>query len=266
MRGGAVIEFACGAATHVGRVRQSNQDALFAGGAVFAVADGLGGHNGGEIASAIAVETLESAGTPATVFDFAELAHEANSRIEDRAAAEFDLWNMGTTLSALALLGDPDPPRLGMVNVGDSRIYRLDGHRLRRCTIDHSYVEQLVREGRISREEANLHPHRNQLTRALGLGPVLVDGWELMPVAGDRYLICSDGLYGEIDDDNTAKLLLEAADPQKAADLLVSSACDAGGHDNVTVVVVDIADAASPAAEPPADRVLSEHLDMVSSI
>jgi len=264
-----MIEFACGAATHVGRVRQSNQDALFAGKAMFAVADGLGGHNGGEVASAIAVETLQSAPSPATIFDFIDLAHEANTRIEHRAETDNGLWNMGTTLSALALLSEPDPPRLGMVNAGDSRVYRLDGDRLQRCTIDHSYVEQLVREGRISREEADVHPQRNQLTRALGLRPLLVDGWELTPVAGDRYLICSDGLYGEIDDDETAGLLADTAAPQAAADLLVSCACDAGGHDNVTVVIVDIVETGPEAAgpsEPPDDRVLSEHLDVPESI
>jgi hypothetical protein len=158
---------------------------------------------------------------------------------------------MGTTLTALAVLTTPDAaPRFALLNVGDSRTYVLRNGRLRRVSIDHSYVQELVSTGHITELEARNHPRRNIVTRALGIEPtVRVDTWVLPLVKGDRYLLCSDGLVDEVEDGEIAALLHEFSDPQAAAESLVARANDNGGRDNTTVLVVDVLEGDEPALD-----------------
>lgn len=250
-----MTEFAFGAATHVGKVRPANQDQLLTSAPVFVVADGMGGHHGGEIAAAVAVDSIQAGDVVSSLDDLIERVQAANSQIVDRAKFEPELKGMGTTMVMLVGIERVGPNRLGIANVGDSRLYRLDGHTLHQHTEDHSLVEALVRDGRLTREEAAVHPQRNIVTRALGIDEkVLVDAWELVPVVGDRYLLCSDGLFSELSEDAMAQILVDTVDPQEAAELLVTEACDAGGRDNVTVVIVDVT-AADSIDDLPDDRV-----------
>jgi hypothetical protein len=160
---------------------------------------------------------------------------------------------MGTTLTALAPLpaADGEPQRVVVANVGDSRIYLWRDDELKQVSADHSYVQELLSEGLITAAEARIHPRRNIVTRALGIeGDVNADSWVLPMVVGDRYVLCSDGLVDEVDDDEIATILRISVDPQVAADHLVRVANDHGGRDNTTVVVVDIlADTAEVASQ-----------------
>lgn len=235
---------AWGAATDTGRVRTENEDAFVALPMVYGVADGMGGHAAGEVASAIAATTLRdrlSSGAESVDVVVAAVV-EANASIFQGAHSNAAQRGMGTTLTAMVVLVDESGQRrLAMVNVGDSRTYVLRAGRLRRVTIDHSYVQELVSTGHITEVEARSHPRRNIVTRALGIEPnVRVDTWVLPFVQGDRYVLCSDGLVDEVDDGEILELLLANSSPQGAADALVASANEHGGRDNVTVVVVDV--------------------------
>ncbi len=160
----------------------------------------------------------------------------ANRHIIERDAAN----RMGTTATGLAALETAGADHLMVFNIGDSRVYRLSGDRLEQLTVDHSEVQELVLAGVITREQARTHPRRNVVTRALGSDAgLLPDHWLLPAIGGDRYLICSDGLFSELPDDVILPLLA-VGPPQHAAEALVAAANDAGGHDNVTAVVVDI--------------------------
>jgi serine/threonine protein phosphatase PrpC len=240
-----------GAATDTGRVREANEDAYLAEPLVFAVADGMGGHQAGEVASAMAADVLRerlATGAPST--DVMEAAVvEANAAIFQTARRNSSQMGMGTTLTALAVVPatDSTPTQLALANVGDSRTYVLAQGRLRRATIDHSYVQELLATGHITEDEARHHPRRNIVTRALGIEPsVRVDSWLLPLVRGERYILCSDGLVDEIDDDTIAAIARQHDDPQTAADQLVAAALASGGRDNVTVVVVDVLEGAEP--------------------
>lgn len=261
--------FVFGAATHTGKVRRTNQDQLLTNAPMFAVADGMGGHRGGEIASAMVVDALATAATVATIDDLIEEVQEANVRIINRGRLDRELKGMGTTVTVLTGLQRAGPDRLGVANVGDSRLYRLTDGTLCQHTEDHSLVESLVRDGRLTRAEAAVHPQRNIITCALGIDErVLVDAWELVPVVGDRYLLCSDGLFNEVDEDEICDVLNSIGSAQAAADELVDRAVTAGGRDNITVVVVDIT-AADIGDKPPDDRVIATHLalqDPVSTV
>ena len=233
-----------GAATDTGQVRANNQDAVLMAEPVFAVADGMGGHAAGEIASQVAVESLQE--TEATSRQaVVDAVQQANRAVWQRADNQPDLRGMGTTLCVVALVpGDqPDGDLIVVANVGDSRVYQFHGGDLDQITDDHSLVEDLVREGRISAAEARTHPQRNILTRVLGNEPdVEVDSWEIIPSRGDRFVLCSDGLFNEVDDDRIAAVLRRLADPDDAAHELVALANQGGGRDNVSVVVVDVVD------------------------
>nr|NIR38243.1 serine/threonine-protein phosphatase [Actinomycetota bacterium]NIS32818.1 serine/threonine-protein phosphatase [Actinomycetota bacterium]NIT96479.1 serine/threonine-protein phosphatase [Actinomycetota bacterium]NIU20176.1 serine/threonine-protein phosphatase [Actinomycetota bacterium]NIU67795.1 serine/threonine-protein phosphatase [Actinomycetota bacterium] len=164
---------------------------------------------------------------------------------------------MGTTVVALVDMPVGEKTRLGVVNVGDSRLYLRGEDELIQLTEDHSLVETLVRDGRLSREDAAAHPQRNILTRALGIDEmVLVDAWTLTPVAGDRYVLCSDGLFNEVEPSRILKTLQKVDDPTEAAEELVRAAVKAGGRDNVTVLVVDVTATDQEVTEPPANRVI----------
>lgn len=238
---------AWGGATHTGMVREANEDSFVAESLVFAVADGMGGHAAGEVASAIAASTLRERlreGIHSVELMVAAVV-EANAAIFQAAHTRSDQRGMGTTVVALSALVDADgrPSQLVLANVGDSRAYRLRAGGLRRLSVDHSYVQELVNTGHISEMEARTHPRRNIVTRALGIEPtVRVDTWLLPMAKGDRYLLCSDGLVDEIDDTAITLLLAEHASPQGASEALVTAANLSGGHDNVTVVVIDVLD------------------------
>jgi serine/threonine protein phosphatase PrpC len=246
-----------GSASHVGRVRTVNEDVAFEGLTLFAVADGMGGHVGGEIAAQVAIDTLKGEFSRTTSVDgLAGAVHEANRAVWERGRAEPDLRGMGTTLTAAALVATDEGDRLVIANVGDSRAYRLHGDELIQVSTDHSVAEELVARGELSEEEAAIHPHRHILTRVLGVGPsVDVDIWEVVPEEGDRFLLCSDGLTNEVSSDRIANLLTGSRDPQEAADSLVAMANKAGGSDNITVVVLDVVVGEQPskAAATPAD-------------
>ena len=241
---------AWGAATDAGRVRTENEDAFVAERLVFGVADGMGGHAAGEVASAIAAGTLrDRLGAGAQSVDVAVAAVvEANAAIFQGAHSNAEQRGMGTTLTAMVVLAEGEAPRrMALVNVGDSRTYVMRAGRLRRVTVDHSYVQELVSTGHITEAEARSHPRRNIVTRALGIEPhVRVDTWVLPFVQGDRFVLCSDGLVDEVDDEEIAQLLEANGSPQDAADALVAAANERGGRDNVTVVVVDVLEGSEP--------------------
>lgn len=253
-----------GTATAVGHLRSNNEDSLLARDGLFIVADGMGGAHGGEVASRVAVESLDRAVTAErpTTADLMTAIREANQAVFEQAAADPALSGMGTTLCALALVSEDNAERaddrtdtsthentngpveeVAVANVGDSRAYLFRNDDLTPITEDHNVVGQLVREGRLTPEEARLHPHRNRLTRVLGVdADVEVDCFPVIPYKGDRYLLCSDGLFGEVTDDHIAGALRQLTDPSTCAHELVRLANEEGGRDNTTVVVVDIVD------------------------
>ncbi|MFM2070014.1 MAG: hypothetical protein RLZZ623_277 [Actinomycetota bacterium] len=240
-----------GAATDAGRVRDENEDAFVAEAMVFVVADGMGGHQAGEVASALAVTTLrERLHDGATSADVVVAAVvEANAAIFQTAHNNAEQRGMGTTLTAMAVLpaSDARPEQLALVNVGDSRGYLWRRGELTRATVDHSYVQELLATGHITEVEARSHPRRNIITRALGIEPsVRVDAWVLPLVRADRFMLCSDGLVDEVDDEHILDIMLDHADPQAAAEALVAAAVANGGRDNVTVIVIDVLDGLNP--------------------
>lgn len=233
-----------GVATDVGRVRDHNEDSVLAGGRIFAVADGMGGHAAGEVASGIAVRSL---GELADATGQGDLRPEdlldrlaaANRSLLESAAANRERAGMGTTVAGVAVVTVDGTDRWAAFNVGDSRVYRWGGGNLTRVSTDHSEVQELIDAGLISEQEAAVHPLRNVITRSLGTDPAPVpDLWVLPPVSGDRFLICSDGLTNELSDAEIAAVLQREEEPQAVADALVRAALEAGGRDNVTVVVL----------------------------
>jgi PPM family protein phosphatase len=233
------------AGSDVGRARSGNEDSYFCGRAVFAVADGLGGHQGGEVASAAAVAPLAALdgrelATPAEAAEaLAAAIQEANSAILERAAGDPSLWGMGTTMTAAAITADG---HLQLAHVGDSRAYLLRDGALEQLTTDHTVVAELVRRGRLTPELAAVHPERSILTRAVGLDPRVPvdtpDPLDLRP--GDQYLLCSDGLTEAVPDATTAELLSTNEDGEAACRSLIDAANEAGGPDNITVVLVRV--------------------------
>ncbi len=235
------MKYQWASASHTGLVRSNNQDSVHPeasgsadGSALLMVADGMGGHVAGEIASKIAVDTAkEIVGTPGM------RVVGANHAILLEVAESPDLAGMGTTLTLLEL-GEDGLARFA--HVGDSRAYLFRDGVLRQLTDDHTVVAEYVAAGKISAEEAHSHPQRSMLTRALGLTQdILVDEFEEPLVPGDRYLLCSDGVNSMVGDEQIAECLgMESA--EEAAWSLIEAANTAGGHDNITVLVVDVAD------------------------
>ncbi len=231
------------ALTDTGHRRPHNEDTFVCDPPLFAVADGVGGAQAGEIASRLAAATLEERG-PATLGGeaLAALIVGANDRIYRRALDEPEAAGMGTVLTAL--LVDEAAGTVAIGHVGDSRAYRLRGDVFEQLTPDHSLVGELLRAGRLSHEEAEQHPHRSVITRAVGTEPVVEVHTETLPVApGDLFLICSDGLTDLVRDERILELIVAAdRDPERAVQALVDSANDAGGLDNITVVLFEILD------------------------
>ncbi len=254
--GSSVSRWALGEAriagsSHVGCVREVNQDAFGRFDAtsgrevLVVVADGLGGHRGGEVASRLAVARLGAAvfsDAHATQDDPAERLRRsiayANASVLQLAREDLALDGMGTTVVSLLLA---ENGRAYVGHVGDSRLYRLRGGSLERLTEDHSLVETLVREGVLSAEDARADPRRNQILRALGVRDELeIEIAWLTPTPGDHYLLCSDGLHGSIDDAAIHRILAGAPHVEGAVSQLIEAANEAGGADNITCVVVAI--------------------------
>ena len=238
-----------GALSDTGVLRVQNEDSMLAQEGLFVVADGMGGHNAGEVASAMATSMLKSAHANgiADAKELGDLIKEINVKIFQSAANKTEQSGMGTTLTALAItsydqtLGENSVATATVANIGDSRTYLLRNGEFRQVSVDHSYVQELVSDGLITREEARTHARRNIVTRALGIEPVVgVDTWTLPLIAGDRYVLCSDGLVDEVTDADIATCLKRITDPQKTADELVAMANTNGGRDNITVIVVDV--------------------------
>jgi len=240
-----------GARTDVGKVRTRNEDAYLVEEPLFAVADGMGGHRGGNVASALTIEAIREAkpawdpsGDP-----LVQAVRRANRVVHERAAGDSNLRGMGTTVTVLQTSG----ANALIAHVGDSRAYLLRGGDLRQLTHDHTLVQQMVDEGKISQEEAGVHPARNIITRSLGVDEdVDVDEERLDLRPGDRLLLCTDGLTGMLAVDEIAQILRDEGDPQAAADALVDLAVERGGDDNVTTVVVDALEGDEAGAEEPA--------------
>jgi PPM family protein phosphatase len=224
-----------GAATDIGRVREGNEDSYLVDAPLYAIADGMGGHRGGEVASSLAIETMEAM-SKAGDGSLADLVRAANRAVHDRSLHDRAVSGMGTTLTAIVV----EDRTAHLAHVGDSRGYLLRAGDLRQITTDHTVVARMVTAGEISREEADEHPHRNVLTRTVGTeADVAVDEDDLPLLDGDRVLLCSDGLTDMVAEDQIAAILETEPDPQRAADRLVKAANRAGGIDNITVLILD---------------------------
>jgi protein phosphatase len=232
------VELSAGAFSDPGRVRDNNEDAYVVDErlTLFAVADGMGGHLGGEVASWTAIEALRAAVANRRAINVA--ITEANEAVRERASGDPNLTGMGTTMTAVVVAGG----RVLLIgHVGDSRAYLLHDGSLRRVTDDHSLVEELVREGRLTPEQAESHPHRAVVTRALGVDEeVDVDLFTVEVAQGDRLVLCSDGLTTMVRERDVERIVAAGNDPQRTAEALVDAANEAGGTDNTTVIVLDV--------------------------
>ncbi|MEA2191851.1 MAG: family protein phosphatase, partial [Solirubrobacteraceae bacterium] len=230
-----------------GRQRRANEDSYFARSPVFVVADGMGGAQAGEVASRVAVEAFERGigdpGSSSAEQLLAERVLEANARIHEMSQATQERAGMGTTITA-AYVGDHD---VAVAHVGDSRAYRLRGEDFERLTEDHSLVEEMRRRGQLTAQEADEHPQRSIITRALGPEPdVKVDTYSWRGIAGDVYLLCSDGLTSMVPESRVADIVRGAGDLGDAGRRLIAAANDAGGRDNITVVLFRLEDVGEP--------------------
>jgi len=238
------------AVTDTGRQRRANEDSLLARPPLFVVADGMGGAQAGEVASRLAVESFQpgvadSSGPPEAAL--AALAREANTRIHELSHSNAEQAGMGTTLTAV-YVGEEE---VAIAHVGDSRAYCLRDGELLRLTDDHSLVDELLRQGRLTPEEAVEHPQRSVITRALGPeGTVEVDTRSFRARAGDVYLLCSDGLTTMLSEEQIAALVLASSSLRDAGEALVAAANAAGGRDNITVVLLRLEDVGAPPSDP----------------
>lgn len=235
------LTLSCGYGTDRGLRRELNEDSFIASDPVFAVADGMGGHEAGEVASGMCVRALaqlpqlatgERTATASQVQHYLDVADESIRAATGSRA--------GTTLAGVVVVEQMGIPYWLVLNIGDSRTYRLNQGRLTQVSVDHSEVQELVDTGEITAEQATVHPRRHVVTRALGAGDETEADYWLLPVEeGDRMMVCSDGLNGEISDEQMFDILSTVADPQEAVDQLIQAALRSGGRDNITVIVVD---------------------------
>ena len=235
------VRLGFGFGTDRGLRRELNEDSFLAADPLFTVADGMGGHEAGEVASRECIEVLSnqrllSAGSrEATASDLQQALRQADARIRELTNAR-----AGTTVSGVVLVEERTVPYWLVFNVGDSRTYRLSQGVFTQISVDHSEVQEMVDRGLITAEEALVHPRRHVVTRALGTGSDTEADFWLVPVEeGDRILVCSDGLSGELGDEQIHRVLSTLRHPQDAVDSLIQAALRSGGRDNVTVIVVD---------------------------
>ncbi|MBG6224082.1 protein phosphatase [Arthrobacter sp. CAN_A2] len=242
---GLDLRLAYGFGTDRGLRRELNEDSFLAVEPIFAVADGMGGHEAGEVASSVCVRTLEAssvAGTRMprlTAAELEDIIRQADHGIRTEAGGQ-----AGTTLTGVVLVEESGAPHWLFFNVGDSRAYRLSSGTFGQISVDHSEVQELVDLGSITEDQARTHHRRHVVTRALGTGDDADPDFWLMPVEDrDRILLCSDGLSGEVTDEDIHSILATVPDPQEACDELIAAALRSGARDNVTVIVVDALDA-----------------------
>jgi PPM family protein phosphatase len=228
-----------GAASDIGQVREGNEDSFLVEQPLYVVADGMGGHRGGEVASSLALDTIQSLFVR-NEGSLVGQVEEANREVFERSQADRNVAGMGTTLTAALVDGD----RVQLAHVGDSRAYLFHDHALTLLTEDHTLVHRMVMDGEISEAEAEVHPHRSILTRALGVdGRVKVDESTIEVAPGDRILLCTDGLTGMVGEEQIRTILDSTpGDAQAAVERLISEANRAGGVDNITAVVLDFTD------------------------
>ncbi len=242
------------AVSHVGRIRANNQDSGYAGAHLFLVADGMGGHAGGDVASAIAAKRIAEADAEYPSARDAEFALQqamiaANAMLAEAVFEHSELTGMGTTVSGILRVGH----QLALAHIGDSRVYRFRDGELTQITADHTFVQRLVDSGRITPEEAAVHPRRSVLMRVLGdvdAAPE-IDTAIFDTKPGDRWMLCSDGLSSYVTDEKMQSILATVRTAQGAADRLVKESLDHGAPDNVTVVLVDIDDSDGASGIPP---------------
>lgn len=235
------LNLSYGYGTDRGLRRELNEDSFIASDPIFAVADGMGGHEAGEVASGMCVRALatlpqlatgERTATASVVQQYLAIADDSIRAATGSRA--------GTTLTGVVVVEQMGIPYWLVMNIGDSRTYRLSQGRLAQVSVDHSEVQELVDTGEITAEEATVHPRSHVVTRALGTGDETEADYWLLPIEeGDRMMVCSDGLNGELTDDQMFDILNTVPDPQEAVDLLIQAALRSGGRDNVTVIVVD---------------------------
>lgn len=226
-----------GAKTDIGKIREVNEDSYGIKGDLFVIADGMGGHRAGEVASTIAIETLlDWHPRSFTKPGLQRILRKANDNILAEVAKQPEFAGMGTTIAVMAL----EIPQALIAHVGDSRIYRYTAEGKLLClTNDHTFVAELVKNGELGEVEAKHHPQRNMLTRSLGSQSYVTAEIEVINIeAGDKFLICSDGLTGTVNEETIGRVLGSAESPQAQADQLITLANQAGGKDNVTVIVI----------------------------
>lgn len=242
--------------TDTGRQRSENEDSLFVRAPIFVVADGMGGAQAGEVASKAAADSFDRdlpEGPPEQFLR--ETIEEANRRIHELARADSSRAGMGTTITAAIV--DAQAEEVGIGHVGDSRAYRLRRGRLERLTRDHSLVEEMRRKGQITDAQAEDHPQRSIITRALGPEPEVEVDLQTVPAApGDVFLLCSDGLTTMISEERIAEVLAATGSMREAVRTLVDEANGAGGRDNITALAFRVGDAAAPMGEKPEDATL----------
>src|SRR4051794_13809736 len=241
-----VFQGSSAAISHTGKVRSNNQDSGYSGSNLFVVADGMGGHAGGDVASSLAIGRLQRTDRPFESTAAAEKAlrdaiADAANELIDTVHVRPELAGMGTTVSALVMVDD----YAVIAHIGDSRIYLYRDDTLTQITADHTFVQRLVDSGRITLEEARYHPRRSVLMRVLSdmdSDPEL-DLFVVPTLPGDRWLLCSDGLSGVVDDPHVLKAMRLGLPPGRTADNLLKQALDGGAPDNVTIVIVEVGDA-----------------------
>lgn len=237
-----------GASTDVGLVRKVNEDSYLVSPPVFVVADGMGGHSGGDVASTMVVEEFQRLADDYDPRRGAQQVRDALGRAQTRILDYGDAhralhpgWHAGTTAVVAVLVDDNGVTKWLLANLGDSRIYRLTDGRLEQISVDHSVVQELIDAGQITAAEASVHPERHIITRALGSPGGIEPDFFLLPLGSvDRLLLCSDGITGMIEDKEIEEILESVPDPRDAADRLVRAAVAAGGRDNATAIVVDV--------------------------
>ena len=225
--------------TDIGQLRENNEDVIVSTDRLLLVADGMGGHPGGEIAAHTAAAVVPAVYTGQSVDELEAAVRAANWAIQDRAAAQPGLERMGTTICVAGLLAEG---HLALVHVGDSRAYLWREGSLTKLTEDHSITAELIRRGELREDDATQHPHYGVLTRALGVGPAVEIEHTTLPIeVGDRIVVCSDGLFNELSGDDIGRALAGDADVTAIVDSLVNGAVTRGGRDNVSVVVAEVA-------------------------
>ena len=237
-----------GASTDIGLVRKVNEDSFLVAPPVFVVADGMGGHSGGDVASQMVVEEFQRLAVDYDPAHGAEHVADAFARAQARIVQYGEAhraltpgWHAGTTAVVAVLVDDHGVTKWLLANLGDSRIYRTTEGRLEQISVDHSVVQELIDAGQITQDEAAVHPERHVITRALGSPEGIDPDFFLLPLGSvERLLLCSDGITGMIEDAVIEDILETVPDPRDAADKLVGAAIAAGGRDNATAIVVDV--------------------------